>query len=90
MINNNNFRNIIDCKNKIINILYPQFEFEYDITKQIEICNVKISITTILVNENKITSYINKSSNINQSLINMIFNVLQMRYILLDDTKRKI
>ena len=92
-------RKIMDNKNmdKLIKILYPQFEFEYNINKEVEICDVKIGIdyhslklsTTTLVNANKITSYINKSSNINQSSINGIFKVLQMRYILLDDNIEK-
>ena len=90
---NINISSIECCKNNLINILYPQFDFEYDINREIEICDVKIGInyqnmklsTTTLVNHNKITSFINKSSNVNQSSINGIFKVLQMRYILLDD-----
>ena len=85
--------NTKNCKDKLINILYPQFEFEYEINKKVEICDVDIAInydtmkltTTTSINMNKITSYINKSSNVNQRSINGIFKVLQMRYILLDD-----
>ena len=48
-----------------------------------------ILINNPAVNENKITSFINQSSNINQNSINGIFKVLQMRYILLDDNINK-
>ena len=87
-INNND-----QCKNKIINKIYPQFEFEYNVNNKVEICDIMINIdyeklklsTTTLDNDNKITSFINKSSNINQSSINGIFKTLQMRYIIIDD-----
>ena len=87
----------IDLKNKIINNIYPQFEFEYNIKDKVEICDIEINInyqnlklsTTTLNKKDKITSYINKSSNINQSSINGIFKTLQMRYIIIDDNKIK-
>ena len=88
-----NIMNKNECKNKIINKIYPQFDFEYDINNEVEICDIKVHIdynnfklsTTTLNNVNKITSFVNKSSNINQSSINGIFKTLQMRYIIIDD-----
>ena len=86
-------KNINDCKNKIISKIYPQFEFEYNLNEEVEICDIKVGInysklslsTTTLNNTNKITSFVNKSSNINQSSINGIFKTLQQRYITIDD-----
>ena len=94
-----------ELNDKIINKIYPQFEFEYDIKEKVEICDIEINInyetlklsTTTLNDKNKLTSFINKSSNVNQSSINGIFKTLQMRYIIIDDniykykqTKKKI
>ena len=86
-----------ECNNKIIQNIYKGFKFDVELSKnKAEICDVIINIdqnthklrTTTLNNKNKITSYINKSSNVKQS-INGIFKTLQQRYIIIDDDKSK-
>ena len=87
-------KNQNQCKNQIIDKLYPGFEFEYELNGKIaNICDITVEIknnilSTTTIKTDKVISYINKSSNIKQNL-NGIFKTLQQRYIIIEDNINK-
>ena len=95
--------NVNEVESKILSKLYSKYEFEYDINvNKAEICDIEIytndqkTLETRTLEDKKIRSFINKSSNVKQC-INGVLKTLQERYIVINSnyknykkTKKKI